>query len=286
MFTDIVGYTRLMGEDEQKALQLVRRNRSLHKSIIRKHRGKWLKEMGDGTLARFKTTSDAVFCAGELMRSSHPAGISLRIGIHQGEIIEEHGDIFGDGVSVASRLEPLAQPGQIIVSGPIHRNIKNKEGIQSVFIREEQLKNVDVSVKIYAIDVEENSWEKSRRSPISNLTRKLIIGSSALVIIFLTILGSTYFFNEVKDDRLAAHINSIAVLPFADLSPEGDHGYLGDGISAEIISVLAQVEELKVIGRTSSFSFKGQNIDLITIGKKLGVGTILEESVQKSGNQL
>ena len=110
MFTDIVGYTRLMGEDEELALQLLRKNRSLHKSIIKKHYGKWLKEMGDGTLASFKTTIDAVYCAGELMKACKSEDITLRIGIHQGEIVEEKGDIFGDGVNVASRIEALAEP--------------------------------------------------------------------------------------------------------------------------------------------------------------------------------
>jgi len=105
MFTDIVGYTRLMGENEQVALQLLRKNRNLHKSIIKKHDGKWLKEMGDGTLASFKTTSDAVYCAGELMKACADEKIILCIGIHQGEVTMENRDIFGDGVNVASRID-------------------------------------------------------------------------------------------------------------------------------------------------------------------------------------
>ena len=126
MFTDIVGYTKLMGEDEQRALQMLRQNRSLHKSIIKKYQGKWLKEMGDGTLSSFTTISDAVYCAGDLMKTCQTEGIILRIGIHQGEVVEEKGDVFGDGVNVASRLEPLADPGQIIISDPIYKNIKNQ----------------------------------------------------------------------------------------------------------------------------------------------------------------
>ena len=136
MFTDIAGYTRLMGEDEQTAMQMLRKNRKIHKSIIKKYHGKWLKEMGDGTLASFKTVSDAVYCAGELIKVCEAEDIKLRIGIHEGEVIEENGDIFGDGVNIASRLEPLADPGQILVSGPVHRNIKNKPGISSTFFKE------------------------------------------------------------------------------------------------------------------------------------------------------
>jgi len=109
MFTDIVGYTRLMGEDEQKAMQVLRKNRKIHQSIIKKYLGKWLKEMGDGTLASFQTASEAVYCAGSLIAECVKKDISLRIGIHLGEVIEEKGDIFGDGVNVASRLEPFGR---------------------------------------------------------------------------------------------------------------------------------------------------------------------------------
>ena len=112
MFTDMVGYTKLMGEDEQRALQLLRKNRNLHKSIIKKQTGKWLKEMGDGTLASFRTPSDALICAQELMKTCQAEEITLRVGIYLGEITEEEGDIFGDGVNIGwikndSDLDPL-----------------------------------------------------------------------------------------------------------------------------------------------------------------------------------
>ena len=134
MFTDIVGYTALMGTDEQKAMRVIKTNREIHKRIIKKHHVKWLKEMGDGTLASFQSISDGIYCAGELIVACNEKDIDLRIGIHSGDVIEEDGDIFGDGVNVASRLEPLASPNQIMVSAPIHRNSKNKSGIQSTFI--------------------------------------------------------------------------------------------------------------------------------------------------------
>ena len=151
MFTDLVGFTSLMGSNEHKAMSVLKINREAHKKIIKKHGGRWLKEMGDGTLASFQTVSDAVYCAGDLILACNEQGIDLRIGIHLGDVIEEDGDIFGDGVNVASRLEPLASPNQIMVSGPIHRNIKNKRGITSTFIEEKQLKNVDVNSSIRRI---------------------------------------------------------------------------------------------------------------------------------------
>ena len=127
MFTDIVGFTSLMGSDEHKAMSVLKTNRDIHKRIIKKHSGKWLKEMGDGTLASFHAVSDAVYCAGELIVACNEKSIDLRIGIHLGDVVEEDGDIFGDGVNIASRLEQTASPNQVLVSAPIHRDIKNKD---------------------------------------------------------------------------------------------------------------------------------------------------------------
>ena len=254
MFTDIVGYTKLMGTDEHKALELLRNNRNLHKSIIKKHHGKWLKEMGDGTLASFKSTSDAVYCAGELMKACEKEEISLRIGLHQGEIVEVDDDIFGDGVNVASRLETRARPGQILASGPVNRNIKNKPGITSSFIQEAELKNVDDSIAIYSIAIDNNYKDSYSHE---NLTTH----STALD-------------------------NSIAVLPFVNMSNDPEQEFFCDGISEEIINTIVQYPDLKIAGRTSSFSFKNKNKDLREIGKALGVSKILEGSIRKSGNNI
>ena len=179
MFTDIVGYTRLMGENESLAMRLLKENRYLHKSIIKKNHGKWLKEMGDGTLASFTTITDAVFCAGEIIEACKTANIALRIGIHQGEVTMENGDIFGDGVNVASRIEPLADPGQILVSGPIHLNVKNKKGITSTFLRETELKNVDEPIKIYNLTVDTSLFQIDSPKPMMRTSMK-----SILVIVF------------------------------------------------------------------------------------------------------
>jgi adenylate cyclase len=253
MFTDIVGYTALMGEDEGKAMQLLRKNRNLHKSTIKKHHGTWLKEMGDGTLASFTTTSDSVYCAGELMDACKSEGITLRIGIHQGEVTLEDGDIFGDGVNVASRIEPLAKPGQIMVSAPIHQNIKNKSGIISSFIKEAELKNVEDPIKLYSIEVKSTEPYKTT--------------------------------SKIEEDVSIAD-NSIAVLPFVNMSNDPEQEFFCDGISEEIINTIVQYPNLKVSGRTSSFSFKGKNEDLRVIGKALGVSKILEGSIRKMGNRI
>ncbi len=147
MFTDIVGYTALMGESETRAYQLLKKNRQVQKPIIEKHHGKWLKEIGDGVLASFQTVSEAVYCAIEIQEAClNEPDLNLRIGIHLGEVIVEDGDVFGDGVNIASRLEPLAPVGGIYVSESVFRNIQNKESIEAVFVREETLKNVKFPV--------------------------------------------------------------------------------------------------------------------------------------------
>src|SRR5690349_6982630 len=124
MFTDIVGYTALMGKDEQKAFELLRINRQIQQPLIKQHNGKWIKELGDGVLATFSTASDAVMCACDIQHScGRVPGLQLRIGIHQGEVVFENGDVFGDGVNLASRLQGVASPGEIVVSEAVYANI-------------------------------------------------------------------------------------------------------------------------------------------------------------------
>ena len=126
MFTDIVGYTKLMGEDEQKAFELLKKNRAVQRPIIEKFSGRWLKEIGDGVLASFPTVTDAVYCAATIQKTcENEPDLKLRIGIHEGEVVFEGDDVFGDGVNIASRLEPLAPIGGILVSESVHRNLGN-----------------------------------------------------------------------------------------------------------------------------------------------------------------
>ena len=133
MFTDIVGYTALMGDDEPKALQLLQHNRELLKPIIKQFHGEWLKEIGDGTLSSFNSAVEAVNCALAIQHViKDDPDLRLRIGIHVGDVVFEEGDVFGDGVNVASRIEPLAEPGGVCVSDRVYEDIKNKPGIEAI----------------------------------------------------------------------------------------------------------------------------------------------------------
>ncbi len=251
MFTDIVGYTALMGSNEQKAFEFLRKNRGLHIPVIEQCHGRVIKELGDGMMASFNTVSDAVSAAIRIMEACHAANeFQLRIGIHQGEVVFESGDIFGDAVNIAARIQSSAQPGTIYVSESVHHNVANKNDIQTRFVKQETLKNVKEPVRLYEV---------------------VIANSPA---------------KPAEDKKKIVAQQSIAVLPFANMSSDPEQEYFSDGISEEIINMLAQVPRLKVAGRTSSFSFKGKNQDLRIIGEQLNVNYILEGSVRKSGNKI
>ena len=172
MFTDIVGYTALMGRDTQKALDVLRTNRDIQKPLIEKYRGKWLKEMGDGILAQFDSAIDSVLCALEIQRSARiKLDGKIRIGIHLGDVTVEGEDVFGDGVNIASRLQSIADPGGVYVSESIHHAIRGSADIRSQFLGEVQLKNVDYLVKTYYLEGE--GLPKPSKKRKKELERKL-----------------------------------------------------------------------------------------------------------------
>ncbi|MEH6456505.1 MAG: tetratricopeptide repeat protein [Cocleimonas sp.] len=254
MFTDIVGFTSLMGVDEDKAIKVLDKNRNFHRSLVNKFRGEWLNEMGDGILASFSTPTDAVRCACEIQREAKKAGIGLRIGIHQGEVVFENNDVLGDGVNVASRLQDLAEEGSINISDAVCNDVKNKTGIMVEFIGEKSFKNVDQPIKVYKATCESNPSELSRQS---------------------------YSKDYSQDKR-----PSVAVLPFVNMSNDPEQEYFCDGITEDILNDLTQLKDIRVVARTSSFAYKDKNQDIRDIGLQLSVETIVEGSVRKAGNKL
>jgi len=301
MFTDIVGYTALMGEDEASAFQLLQKNRQVQKPLIEKHVGKWLKEMGDGVLASFQTVSDAVYCAIEIqLACKKDPDLKLRIGIHLGEVIVEDGDVFGDGVNIASRLEPLAPTGSIYVSESVYLNIQNKGGIKAEFVREEKLKNVRFPVRIYEVAIENEKAEQQLvfpepiTSPETNNSSKLRKGAFVSLIIIIVLLLSYFFYfklaNETASTSTVITENkelSIAVLPFKNWSGAPEHEPFCDGMTDAVISRLTKLEGIsKVISMTSVMSYKRAQKTMPEIAAELGVTHILEANFQKSGNKV
>jgi adenylate cyclase len=254
MFTDIVGYTALMGNDEKKAFDILKKSRELQKPIIEQFNGHWIKELGDGVMASFNIVTDATNAAIKIQENCNAAkDFQLRIGIHLGEVVFENDDVFGDGVNIASRIQSIANPGSIYISESVHNNVSNKQGIETRFVKQEVLKNVKEPVRIYEV--------------ILSTTSK----SSGV---------------STKEQFKKSTEKSIAVLPFVNMSNDTDQDYFCDGLSEELLNVLSQVDSLRVAARTSSFSFKGKNLDILEIGQKLKVNSVLEGSVRKSGNKL
>ena len=206
MFTDIVGYTALMGSDEEKAIGFLKKNRELQKPIIEAHHGLWIKELGDGVMASFNTVSDAVNAAIKIQEGCSAAHeFQLRIGIHLGEVIFENEDVFGDGVNIASRIQAIAYPGTIYISESVQNNVSNKHGIKTRYIKEELLKNVKDPVKIYEVFA-------ALVEKFSNLT--------------------------INEHSNKSSEKSIAVLPFVNMSNDPEQEFFSDGMAEEIINTI------------------------------------------------
>ncbi|MCZ7612560.1 MAG: tetratricopeptide repeat protein [Ignavibacteriaceae bacterium] len=253
MFTDMVGYTALMQENERKAKILRDKHRVVLDRLILEHRGQILQYYGDGTLSIFGSAIEAAVCGAKIQQElqSEPQ-VPLRIGIHAGDVVYDDEGVYGDGVNIASRIENLAVPGSVLISDKINDELKNQTDVSSVFLGRYELKNVKSPVKIYAIKMD-----------------GLVIPSP-----------------DQLEGKSAISENSIAVLPFINLSTDKENEYFSDGVTEELLNALAKVDGLLVTSRTSSFAFKGKNTDIREIGKTLGVKTVLEGSVRKYGNRV
>ena len=288
MFTDIVGYTGMMQDNEQKAVTVIKHYNSSLEKLVSQYNGRVLNYYGDGSLCIFPNAIDAANCAVDLQKElkMDPA-VPLRIGLHIGEVFFENEKALGDGVNVASRVQSLGQENTILVSGEFYDKIKNNPSLTTVSLGRFDFKNVDKPLEIFVLTnegltipkrstIEGKLKEKNRRRPI--------IITTALIILFFTagfFVYKTFFADKTRSETTGL---SIAVLPFVDMSPAKDQEYLSEGMSEELLNLLSKIQDLKVISRTSSFFFKGKNIDVRKIGKDLGVANILEGSVRKSGN--
>jgi len=300
---DVAGYSRLMGQDEAGTLARLRAHRrELIDSKIAEHRGRIVKTTGDGLLIEFPSVVEAVACAVVVQRGMAERNASIpedqrivfRIGINLGDVIVEEGDIHGDGVNVAARLEGVAEPGGICISNSVYDQVENKVEYALVRLSKPELKNIQTSVQVYRLLLDGSrpsapSHPRRRRKAIALGVLAVLAGS---LFLFLKLgarpKSSASATNTPSAAAAIANQKSIAVLPFVNMSADKGDEYLSDGMTEELLNVLTKVKALRVPGRSSSFAFKGKNEDDIfrKVGEQLHVNAVLEGSVRKAGDQL
>jgi adenylate cyclase len=259
---DVVGYSRLMASDEEGTLAALKQHRqAVFEPAVAAHQGRIAKLIGDGTIVEFASVVDAVNCALSVQRSgdsrqdeSLPPKIVLRIGINLGDVIIEGDDIYGDGVNIAARLEPVAEPGGICISSIVNESIGNRIDVRFQDGGEINVKNIDRPIRIWR-------WHPEVAHATAAHGRQL---------------------NTADAESQAA----IAILPFTNMSGDPEQEYFSDGISEDIITDLSKIAGLMVIARNSSFTYKGRSVDIRTIGRELGVQSVLEGSIRRAGNRV
>ena len=260
---DVVGYSRQMGADEAGTLAALKRHReTIFNPAVAAHNGRIVKLIGDGAIVEFGSVVDAVNCALSVQRSGAPLPgaavreptIVLRIGINLGDVIIENDDIHGEGVNIAARLEPLAEPGGICVSSIVHESIGNRIDVRFEDGGDVSVKNIDRPVRVW-------KWHLAA-----------------------TTLSAAHS-NTAKPEPNSATA-SIAILPFTNMSGDPEQEYFSDGITEDIITDLSKIAGLTVIARNSTFTYKGRSVDVRAVGRELGVLSVLEGSIRRAGQRV
>ena len=303
---DVAGYSRLMGEDEAATVKTLSSYREIMTTLIQQHRGRVIDSPGDNVLAEFASVVDAVQCGVAVQKELQARNAELpenrrmefRIGINLGDVIEEGDRIYGDGVNVAARLEALADPGGICVSGTVYDQIGKKLPFGYEYLGEQTVKNIEKPVRVYRVLMEPEAagrviGEKrflgkfSRRAA---LTAIIILGIVAGGLIVWNIyLHQSKRVEAASLDKMAYPLPdrpSIAVLPFDNLSGDPKQEFFSDGLSEEIITALSKIPKVFVIARNSSFTYKGKPVKVQKVSEELGVRYVLEGSVRKVENRV
>ena len=299
MATDVVGYSRLIREDEAGTLAALNTHREeLFDPEITKHKGRIVKLMGDGALVEFASVIDAVQCAIAIQRGMRERNaevpenrlIELRIGINVGDVIVENEDIFGDGVNVAARIEALAEPGDILISRSARDQIRDKLDVSLEDLGEHEVKNIARPVRVFRVLQtldDGSSLSLQVRQGILRRRFALIAASTA----FIAVPGVVTWFGPwapepVFESSPLSAKSSIAVLPFTNLSKDPEQEYFSDGITNDIITDLSKFHDLLVIASNSTFVYKNKSVNIQEVGRELAVRYVLEGSVQRSGDRI
>src|SRR5438045_2510405 len=304
MFTDMVGYSALSQRNEKLAQELLEEHRALLRPLFGRFNGTEIKTIGDAFLVEFHSALEAAQCAIEIQRAlakrnldvGDDRRIEVRIGSHFGGVVHRGGDVYGDGVNSASRIQAVAGAGGICVSMDVERQIHNALEARLKKLAPTELKNIHVPMDLYRIVL---PWKKSVESTQAALVvgvrarRKSLLSWATAAFFVLAVIGGLVWWRELKTTaqttplvNAAPTAKSVAVLPFVNMSPDKENEYLSDGVTEDLCTALSQIKGLHVPARTSSFVFKGKTEDIRKIGEQLNVGTVLEGSVSKAGNKL
>jgi adenylate cyclase len=304
MFTDMVGYSALSQRDDKVALELLEEHRRLLREIFPQFHGNEIKTIGDAFLVEFGSALEAAQCAIEIQRAlakrntdvAADRHIAVKIGIHIGDVVHRGGDVYGDGVNIASRIEQLAGAGGICVSMDVERQIRNALEARFEKFGSADLKNIKLPMELFRIVLpwEQKSETRGQRSEVKqNWSNARWVGIAALALLAI---GTGWWMRSTgKQQSISVHPTaaapaktpdqkSVAVLPFVNLSDDKNSEYFSDGVSEELLTVLQKIPGMHVAARTSAFSFKGKNATAQEIGRKLGVAYLVEGSVRKSGD--
>ena len=260
---DVVGYSRLIGADESGTLAALKALRTnFIDGKIAEHQGRVVKLTGDGMLVEFPSVVNAVACAAEIQRGSRDRNrglaqdsrIEFRIGVNVGDVIVEGDDIFGDGVNVAARLESIAAPGGITISGPVRDHLGNRLDLTFEDMGEQTLKNIERPIRVYRVSLDGPAAQSAN--------------------------------HEEASQAQQLQKPSIAVLPFNNMSRDPEQEYFSDGITEDIITDLSNVSGLFVVARNTAFTYKGKAVKVQQVARELGVRFILEGSVRKAGSRV
>ena len=302
---DVVGYSRLMGVDEEGThARLKAHRRELIDPAIAVRHGHIVKLTGDGALVEFGSVVDAVACAVEIQRRMAECNVEVpeeqriefRIGINLGDVIVEADDIYGDGVNIAARLEALAEPGGIYVSDLVHRSVEAKLDVFFDDLGEQRLKNIAKPVHVYRVRTEPGAPRVAKAVKLRKFRRLrwlIALAAGLVLLVAVGVTGWRFYLQPLLQERTFAEHTalplpdkpSIAVLPFDNLSGDPDREYFSDGITDELTTRLSQLSGLFVIARNTAFTYKDRPVNIQDVGRELGVRYVLEGSVQQAGGR-
>ncbi len=296
MFTDMVGYSALTQENETLALDLLNEQRKLLREAFARNGGREIDAVGDGFFVEYPSALAGANCAIEIQRILHDRNnsapperrIEVRIGLHLGDVVAQDVRVHGDGVNIAARIEPLAEPGGICLSEDVARQIQNKIELPLLRLGKADLKNIKMPVEIYRLVL---PWERKHFPGSERLAfgmrqremRRTLIGAGGLLV--AGGLTGAWVWRRARESEKLVN-NRIAVLPFVSMSASPDDEYFVDGMTEELISRLSRVKGLEVIARTSIASYKGTRKNIGQIAGELNVGTVLEGSVRTAGGKV